>query len=121
MLDSVDALPYHPAARITAERLDAKLYNPDTTPILVVCEWTQPLNSDGTTPLRVAMPLLLEKELPCVWGAEVAETWESMRSYFLGRPYGSRSSLFINQETGQALKKVWEALIHTGMFGPIKV
>jgi hypothetical protein len=121
VLDSVNAFPYHPAAQITAERLDAKLYNPNSTPILVKCEWTNPSNSDGTIPLRTAMPLLLEKELPCVWHAEAAETWESMRAYFLGRPYGSRSSLFINQETGQALKKVWEALIYTGMFGPIKV
>lgn len=121
VIDSVDALPYHPAARISAERIDAKLYNPDSTPILIRCEWTKPLNPDGTIPLSLAMPLLLEKELPCVWHAEVAETWESMRPYFLGRPHGSRSSLFVNQETGQALKKVWEALIYTGMFGPIKV
>ena len=44
-----------------------------------------------------------------------------MRHYFLGSPHGSRSSLFVSQETGQAMKKIWEALIHTGMFGPIKV
>lgn len=121
VLDSVSALPYHPAARISAERLEVKLYNPECTPILVRCEWQRPLDRDGTIPLSVAMPLLLEKELPCVWHAEVAETWQTMRSYFLGRPHGSRSSLFVNQETGQALKKVWEALIFTGMFGPIKV
>lgn len=121
VLNSVEAFPYHPAARITAERLDVKLYNPNCTPILVKCEWTQPLNPDGTIPLSSAMPLLLEKELPCVWRAEVAETWESMRAYFLGRPHGSRSSLFVNQETGQSMKKIWEALIYTGMFGPIKV
>ncbi|CAB3758528.1 hypothetical protein [Paraburkholderia humisilvae] len=121
VLDSVQAFPYHPAASVTAERLDVKLYNPECTPILVKCDWFQPLNSDGTIPLRVAMPMLLEMELPCVWDAQVAETWESMRSYFIGRPHGSRSSLFINQETGQAMKKIWEALIYTGMFGPIKV
>ena len=121
VLDSVAALPYHPAARITAERIDAALYNPNSSPILVKCEWTEPMNADGTIPLSIAMPLLLEKELPCVWRAEVAETWESMRPYFLGRPHGSRSSLFVNQETGQSLKKIWEALIYTGMFGPIKV
>jgi hypothetical protein len=50
-----------------------------------------------------------------------AETWDTMRPYFLGRPHGSRSSLFVNQETGQAIKKVWEALTHTDMFGPIMV
>jgi len=121
VLDSVADLPYHPVARITAKRLDVKLYNPSCTPVLVECEWETPLNPDRTVPLCIAMPLLLEKELPSVWSAEVAETWESMRYYFLGRPHGSRSSLFVNQDTGQALKKVWEALILTGMFGPIKV
>ena len=44
-----------------------------------------------------------------------------MRGYFLGKPNGSRSSLFVNQETGQKMKKIWEALINTGMFGPIMV
>ncbi|WP_080424194.1 hypothetical protein [Burkholderia ubonensis] len=121
VLDSVASLPSHPAAQITAERLDVKLYNSSCTPILVECEWEKSLSPDGTIPLSIAMPLLLEKELPCVWRAQVGETWESMRPYFLGRPYGSRSSLFINQETGQAIKKIWVALIYTGMFGPIKV
>lgn len=71
--------------------------------------------------LSVAMPLLLEKELPCWRSAEVAETWETMRTYFLGRPHGSRSSLFVSQATGQAMKKIWDSLIHTGMFGPIRI
>ena len=56
VLDSVASLPYHPAARITAERLDVKLYNPGCTPILVECDWETPLNPDRTIPLRIAMP-----------------------------------------------------------------
>ncbi|MGB5235252.1 MAG: hypothetical protein WBN85_08775, partial [Candidatus Macondimonas sp.] len=75
----------------------------------------------GMIPLSIAMPLILEKEVPCWHWAEVAETWETMRPYFLGRPHGGRSSLFVSQETGQAIKKTWNALIFTGMFGPIKV
>jgi len=121
VIDSVQELPYHPAARITAERLDVQLYNPDATPILVKCEWTKGLERDGTIPLGTAVALLLAKEVPCWEWAQVAETWESMRPYFMGRPHGSRSSLFVNQETGQAMKKVWNTLIFTGMFGPIKV
>lgn len=121
VIDSVAKLPYHPAASITAERLDVKLYNQQATPILVKCNWNTPLPMDGMIPLSVAMPLLLEKEIPCWKWAQVAETWETMRSYFLGSPHGSRSSLFVSQETGQSMKKIWEALIYTGMFGPIKV
>lgn len=121
VIESVNALPYHPAATITAEKLDVQLYHPDATPVLVKCEWNKRLDEDGMIPLSVAMPLILEKELPCWHWSDVAETWETMRPYFLGRPHGSRSSLFVSQETGQAIKKIWNALIFTGMFGPIKV
>lgn len=121
VIDSVAALPYNSAASITAEKLDVQLYNPNATPVLVKCEWNESLDRDGMIPLSIAMPLLLEKEIPCWRWAEVAETWETMRPYFLGRPHGSRSSLFVSQDTGQAIKKIWNALIYTGMFGPIKV
>lgn len=121
VIDSVAALPYSPIATITAERLDVQLYNSNATPILVKCKWERPLDMDGMIPLSIAMPLILEKEVPCWQWADVAETWETMRPYFLGKPHGSRSSLFVSQETGQAIKKIWNALIYTGMFGPIKV
>ncbi|MNY17546.1 hypothetical protein D3C86_1508680 [compost metagenome] len=121
MIDSVEKLPRHPDANITAERLDVKLYTNEATPILVRCNWERDLEDDGMVPLKVALPLILEKEVPCWRWAEVAETWETMRPYLLGKPHGSRSSLFVSQETGQAIKKVWNALIYTGMFGPIAV
>lgn len=122
VLDSVEKMQFkHPAATITAERLDVKFYSLSATAILVKCDWHKALSLDKLIPLSIAMPLLLEKEVPrCEW-SQVAETWESMRPYFLGKPRGARSSLFVSQETGQAIKKVWEALIYTGMFGPIMV
>ena len=75
----------------------------------------------GHDHLIEAMPLILEQEVPCWKWSERAETWETMRPYLLGTPHGSRSSLFVDQETGQAIKKIWNSLIHTGMFGPVKV
>lgn len=121
VLDSVANLPSQYAASITAERLDVQLYNSNATPILVKCEWIKPLDTDGMIPLRMAMPLILQKEVPCWEWAQVAETWESMRPYLLGSPHGSRSSLFVSAETGLAIKKMWVSLIYTGMFGHIKV
>jgi hypothetical protein len=123
VIDSVAALALqgHPIATIKAERLDVQLYSPDANPIIVRCLWNKPLELGGTIPLSIAMPLLLEQEVPSWSWAQVAETWETMRPYFLGQPHGSRSSLFVSQETGQAIKKIWNALIYTGMFGPIKV
>lgn len=121
VIDSVASLPPHPIATITAEKLDVQLYNPNATPILVRCNWERPLHNDGTIPLSIAMPLILENEIPSWKWAQVAETWKTMRPYFLGRPHGSLSSLFVDQGTGQAIKKVWDALICTGIFGPIMV
>ncbi|WP_348720214.1 hypothetical protein [uncultured Alcanivorax sp.] len=121
LIESVNALPIHPIAHITAEKLDVTLYNPDATPVLVKCNWERVIGMDGMIPLSIAIPLILEQELPCWRWSELAETWESMRYYLLGSPHGARSSLFVNQETGQAIKKIWNSLIHTGMFGPIKV
>lgn len=85
-----------PIATITAEKLEVQLYNPNATPMLVKCNWEKSLGMDGMIPLSIAMPLLLEKEMPCWQWAEVAEMWESMRPYFLGRPHDSRSSLFVS-------------------------
>lgn len=121
VIDSVLALPHHPIAHITAEKLDVQLYNPNATPILVKCNWERPLEANGMIPLKIAIALLLEKEVPCWEWSQVAETWETMRPYFLGQPHGSRSSLFVSQETGQAMKNIWNSIIYAGMFGPIRV
>lgn len=108
-------------ASITAKKIDAQLYHPNAQPILVTCTWDRSLNRDGTIPTALAAPLFLERELQSWRKAQVAETWKTMAPYALGRPNGSRSSLFINEETGQALKSIWNSIINTGMFGPIRV
>lgn len=119
VIDAVDKLPWHHCARITAEELDVELYADGTTPVLVRCEWTKPLETGMLIPKSLAVPLMLEQELPCWRWAEVAEKWETMRPYFLGEPHGSRSSLFVSQETALAMKNVYMAMVHSGMFGPL--
>ena len=119
--DSVENLPQNHAAYIEASCLDAKLYASGATPILVYCDWKKPLTPDGMVRQSLAIPLMLEKELPNWKWASCAETWETMRPYFLGCPHGSRSSLFVDQNTGQAMKSIWNKLINTGMYGPIQV
>ncbi len=120
VLESIDRLPSHPAATITAERLDAKFYNEAATPILVRCEWSKSLEQGSLVPKSLAVPLMLEQELPCWRWAERAETWERMRPYLLGEPHGNRSSLFVSQDTALALKKMYLAMTESGMFGPVK-
>jgi len=125
VIESVQRLTERDVSRglvsIEAEKIEAQLYHPNATPVLVSCRWLRPLNRDGTIPTALAVPLMLEKELAAWRQAQVAETWNTMAPYVLGQPCGSRSSLFINEETGQALKTIWNALINTGAFGPIRV
>ena len=119
VFDSVEALPYSSIATITAKRLDVQLYQPNATPILVVCDWGKKISKNGMIPASIAIPLMLEKEVSSWELAEHGEDWKTMTPYLLGRPHGSRSSLFVNQETGMLMKKLWNLLLNTGMFESI--
>lgn len=120
IIQSVQAMR-DPNHYILAEELNVKLYHPDATPVLVYHEWCRPLLKDGTIPKSLAVPLMLEFEVPNWRASEVSEPWETMRSYLLGSPHGQSSSLFINKETGTVMKNVWNSLICTEMFGPLYV
>ena len=119
VLDSVNRLPQHPVADITAEKLDTKFYNDGTTTILVRCRWLKGLENGYLVPKRLAVPLMIEQELPGWTWAQRGETWETMRPYLLGAPHGNRSSLFVSQDTALALKKMHLAMVESGMFGPL--
>lgn len=119
VLDSVKALPAHPAFQILAEPIDAELYATGTQPVVVYCEWANDLLPDGTIPAGTATGLMLESELPAWTRARGPESWQTMRPYLLGHPHGARSSLFINQETGIKLKQVWAAITQAGLFGSL--
>lgn len=108
-------------ASISAAPIEAQLYHPSADPILIQCDWERPMASDGTIPAAVAVPLLLEREVPNWRRSQAGETWETMSRYLLGQPSGSRSSLFVNQQTGQTIKTIWKLLNETGMYGPIEI
>lgn len=111
-----------PYASIEADTLDFALYNESVTPVLVKCMWSEKCRAgDRTVPQRIAVGRMLESELRYWQRAEVAETWETMRPYFLGSPHGSRSSLFVSETTGTAMKRVWQAIIGAGVYGPVMV
>ena len=119
IIESVRAMEPHPCADITAERLDVPFYNSGTTPILVRCDWVEDFPERHMVPKKLAVPLMIEQEMRMWHRAEVGECWDTMRPYLLGDPHGSRSSLFVNQETALAMKRVYTAMLESGMFGPI--
>lgn len=104
---------------LNAYRLDTPLYSDDAYPVVVEASDVV-LEADGTIRSRDALTWFAQKTVEEASNAQVAETWWNIRQYILGRPYGSRSSLFVNQHTGAHMRKILEALNNSGMFGPIK-
>lgn len=102
-----------------AHRLDEQLYNKGTYPVVVESGKIE-LEADGTIRSRDALAMFAQQTVKHARDAEVAETWWNIRSSILGRPHGSRSSLFVNQHAGSHMRKILEALNDSGMFGPIK-
>lgn len=119
VINSAENQPVDQVASISAEALDLKLWSKGTTPILVRCDWHVALGPQHQVPKWLAVPLMLEQELPCWRWAQRPESWETMRPYFLGSPHGARSSLFVDQDTALALKKTHNALVDSGMFGAL--
>ncbi|HGM6700750.1 hypothetical protein [Serratia marcescens] len=109
----------HKDAEISITRLKGiTLYNAQAVPLLIQCDWNYEWKEhDGTFNLRTALGLMLEREIPNWRWAPFCETWENMSSQIIGEPHGARSSLFVNQVTGQKLKNVWNQIIKSGLLG----
>lgn len=119
IIEFVEAMKSYPWAGITAERLDVSFYSSATTSILVRCDWSEVFPERHMVPKKLAVPLMIQRQMHMWHGAEVGERWETMRPYLLGDPHGSRSSLFVSQETAMAMKRVYMAMVEFGMFGPL--
>jgi len=104
---------------LDAYLLEVPLYSDSAFPVVVSADDVV-LEADGTIRSRDALIWFAEKTIKEARNAQVGETWWNIRSYILGSPHGSRSSLFVNQHTGVHMRKILEALNNSGMFGPIK-
>ena len=114
LVKAVNAVP-----GLEAHRLPEPLYSDQAYPVVVTALNVE-LEGDGTIRSRDALGWFVSRSASEAANAQVAETWWNIRSYILGRPHGSRSSLFVNQHTGAHMRKILEAMNESGMFGPIK-
>jgi len=104
---------------LQAVRMQSPLYADNAFPVIVEAVEVV-LESDGTIRSRDAITWCTQTLVKYATDAQVAETWWNMREELLGRPHGSRSSIFVNQHVGIHMRKILEALNNSGMFGPIK-
>ena len=114
LVSAVNAAP-----NLEAHRLSEPLYADQAYPV-VIAAWNVELEADGTIRSRDALRWFVALSASEAADAQVAETWWNIRSYIMGSPHGSRSSLFVNQHTGAHMRKILEAMNESGMFGPIK-
>ncbi|WP_444810343.1 hypothetical protein [Sphingopyxis solisilvae] len=101
-----------------ARRLASPLYADNTHPVVVAAMGVE-LEGDGTIKSRDSIAWFTQNAAAAADSAQVAETWWNIRSNILGRPHGSRSSLFVNQHSGTHMRKILEAMNESGIFGPI--
>lgn len=117
VIDAVNSLSVPKGVVITAEKIPVTLYNSGTTAILVKCLW-QGLctNSDGNIEMSAITPMLLSSALKIYENEQKSLTIdEMMADYLLGKPCGKRSSLFVGQNEGLQIKKIWQSILNTGM------
>ena len=104
---------------LNAYRLQHPLYADNAYPVVVEASEVE-LEVDGTIRSLDTIKWFAKKAIDDVDSAEIAETWWNIRSSILGRPHGSRSSLFVNQYAGGHMRKILEALNNSGIYGEIK-
>ena len=126
VIDSVESLPINKnhsvPVTITTERLDdVFFYSKEAVPILIRCVWHDNLPNFPKIPKNFAIPLMLEQELPSFYHAQCGETWDSMADEFLGSPRSNLLSPFVSTGTANAMRTVWDTLVHTGVFNGIKI
>ena len=113
LVDAVNEVP-----GLYAYRLSGPLYADSAFPVVVVATGVE-LEADGTIRSRDALAWFVQQLTRNARSAEVAETWWNIRTNILGRPHGSRSSLFVNPHTGSNMRKILDALNASGVFGPV--
>ncbi|MDC0887000.1 hypothetical protein OAS19_04335 [Altererythrobacter sp.] len=121
LIQSLRDFSQHHAGYVSLEPVDVHFYSMKAQPVLVECDWSQPLEPGCQIPKSLAVPLMIETEMKCWGNSQLAERWDTMRPYLLGEPHGARSSLFVSQETAIAIKKTYLSMVETGMFGPLRM
>jgi hypothetical protein len=118
LIEKVGGLTHRDAYFTFEEITDVTLYHENAVPLLIKCKWLVEWKEfDNTFTMRTALGLMLEREIPNWRRAAYCENWEDMRGSVMGYPHGARSSLFVNQITGQQIKNFWNQIFKSGLLG----
>ena len=115
---AVEKMSRNSPIKIHARRIEEPLYAPGAVPVLVWCDLADlTRRHDFFIPTPVAIDLWLALVSRVMIRKQCHRTWDQMRYDFLGEPCGPRSSVFVSQETGQAMKTIYTTMEKYGVFG----
>lgn len=100
---------------IKYSQIPVMLYSKKVTPILVRTNQCYEINGDLTISKRSAAKLFIDKVFQSFDCRYSSGNWEDFSPCVLGTPSGGRSSLFVNQETGQILKTIFTTFVKQGL------
>lgn len=107
------------------EKIDYHPFSNTDKSVLVYLKWEsdndwQTFNQIFPTsiPGSIAIPLMINLEMSAHLRASYSESWEDLKRYLLGEPYGENSSLFLSDETVSRMKKIHNLLCEAYVWGP---
>lgn len=112
---AVNHMPMMADAWVSLEEGDPsiKLFGYETSFIVVKCHWMRKSLPDGTLPPSTAVTNALLTQLFPSLMFEMGKSWDSMSDEFFGLPHDKRDSAWLNKQTGDALKTLWETMLET--------
>ena len=115
LIQSIENLNNQFGYSIEWSNIPFKLYNNEVIPILVRTDNCYELDNDLTISKKSAIKLFLTKMMESLECRYPSSNWHDFAPCILGTPSGGRSSLFVNQNTGQALKTIFTMFVKQGV------
>ena len=116
LFESIQELNEEFGLSLTCEKIEIPLYRKGAFPVLVTSNACYQIDDDLTIGKKSAIELFLKGVVNSVGFRFNNVDWKDFAQVLLGAPSGARSSLFVNEATGQALKTLCMTLVKQGLF-----
>lgn len=114
--ESIQDLNKNFGLTLTCDMVNVPLYRKGAFPVLVTSNACYQIENDLTIGKKSAIKLFLKNVVNSAEFHFDNVDWKDFSHTLLGSPSGARSSLFVNEATGQALKTLCMTLVKQGFF-----
>lgn len=116
LFDSIQDINKNFGFALSCEKVKVPLYRKCVFPVLVTSNACYQIENDLTIGKKSAIELFLKSVVKSAEFHFDNVDWKDFSDTLLGAPSGARSSLFVNEATGQALKTLCMTLVKQGFF-----